>query len=79
MNEPKIAARKPAIIEVTAVKHAFCTCGESKKQPFCDGGHAGSAFVPQVFEMAETKKVALCQCKRTGNAPYCDGTHSRLT
>ena len=78
MNEPKIAAKKPAIIEVAAGKHAFCTCGESKKQPFCDGGHAGSAFAPQIFVMAETKTVAMCQCKRTGNAPFCDGTHTKL-
>lgn len=78
MNEPKIAAKKPAVIEVAAGNHAYCSCGESSNQPFCNGGHAGTGFGPQMFEMAETKTVALCQCKRTGNAPFCDGSHAGL-
>ena len=78
MSEPKIAAKKPAVIELTAGTHAYCTCGESDKQPMCNGSHAGTDFVPQIFEMAENKTVALCQCKRTGNAPYCDGSHAGL-
>lgn len=78
MSEPKIAARKPAIIDLTAGKHAFCACGESKNQPFCDRSHAGSSFSPLMFDLAEDKTVSLCQCKRTGNAPYCDGTHASL-
>jgi len=78
MSEPKIAARKPAVMEIKAGKHAYCSCGESQNQPFCDGGHAGTEFVPQIFEMAEDKTVALCQCKRTGNAPFCDGSHAAL-
>ncbi|MDX2474521.1 MAG: CDGSH iron-sulfur domain-containing protein [Candidatus Krumholzibacteria bacterium] len=78
MSEPKIAARNPAVIELSAGKHAYCSCGASNNQPFCDGKHAGTEFAPIVFEMAEDKTVALCQCKRTGNAPYCDGTHAGL-
>ena len=78
MSEPKIAAKKPAVMDLSAGKHAYCACGESANQPFCDGGHAGTGFTPQIFEMVEDKTVALCQCKRTGNAPFCDGTHAGL-
>jgi CDGSH-type Zn-finger protein len=78
MSEPKIAARRPAVIELAAGRHAYCSCGQSSKQPFCDGSHAGSEFRPVFFEMAEAKTVALCQCKHTGTAPYCDGTHKTL-
>ncbi len=78
MNKPKIAAKQPAVVDLKSGKHAYCSCGESKGQPLCDGSHAGSGFTPKIFEMAEDKTVALCQCKRTSNAPYCDGTHASL-
>lgn len=78
MADPKIAAKCPAVLELAAGKHAYCACGESANQPFCDGAHAGGEFRPQVFEMAEQKTVAICQCKRTGNAPFCDGSHAGL-
>ena len=78
MSEPKIAARHPAVLELAAGKHAWCACGLSAKQPFCDGSHAGTEFRPLIFEMTEAKTTALCQCKHTANAPYCDGRHSKL-
>lgn len=78
MDEPKIAAKQPAVLELAAGRYAFCACGRSATQPFCDGSHAGTDFRPLHFEVADAKTVALCQCKRTGNAPYCDGTHKTL-
>lgn len=78
MDQPKIAATHPAVLELKAGKYAYCACGASAQQPFCDGSHAGTAFRPQIFEMAEPKSVAVCQCKRTGNAPFCDGSHKQL-
>ena len=78
MDQPKIAAKRPAVLELGVGKHAYCACGLSENQPFCDGRHAGSGFSPTIFEMAETKTVALCQCKRTAGAPFCDGSHAAL-
>jgi CDGSH-type Zn-finger protein len=78
MDQPKMAANRPAVMELAAGRHAYCACGLSENQPFCDGRHAGTNFRPQVFEMAEAKTVALCQCKRTGGAPFCDGAHKEL-
>jgi len=76
MDQPKIAARVPKQVELEAgKKYAYCTCGLSENQPFCDGRHKGSSFVPQVFTAEEAKTCYFCQCKQTQNAPYCDGSH----
>jgi CDGSH-type Zn-finger protein len=79
MDEPKCAGKAPAKVELEAgKKYAYCTCGLSANQPFCDGAHKGTDFTPIVFEADETKTAFICQCKRTGNAPHCDGTHNKL-
>lgn len=79
MENAKIADTCPKKVELEAgKKYAYCTCGNSANQPFCDGQHKGTEFVPIVFEADETKEAYFCQCKRTGNGPYCDGTHNSL-
>lgn len=79
MSEPVVAAKQP--IPVTLKKgeeYYFCTCGQSKNQPFCDGSHSGTDFQPKSFVAEQDGEAYLCQCKRTANAPYCDGTHNKL-
>ena len=78
MSEPEIASKMPAVLELEAGTYHYCTCGRSKGQPFCDGSHSGTDFMPMKFVLEEKKRVALCQCKRTGNSPFCDGVHSKL-
>lgn len=78
MNDPKMAANKPAVLELAAGTYWYCTCGESTKQPFCDGSHKGSEFRPEKVELADGGRIAFCQCKRSGNQPRCDGTHKGL-
>jgi len=78
MPDPKIAAREPAVLTLESGTYHYCTCGQSTNQPFCDGSHQGSSFVPEELVILETKKVALCQCKRSGSSPFCDGAHGRL-
>jgi len=76
---PQIAQKAPYPVEVEAGKTYFwCACGQSKKQPFCDGSHKGSSFNPVKFTAEDSKKVWLCGCKQTGNQPFCDGTHKGL-
>lgn len=60
-------------------KYAWCACGESSNQPFCDGSHAKTDQKPVIFK-AEKKdgNMHLCGCKQSKNAPYCDGTHLNL-
>lgn len=78
-NEPKIAGRQPVAVELEAgKKYAFCACGESANQPFCDGSHKQTSFTPLVFTPEKPGEAHLCMCKRTGNAPYCDGSHQKL-
>ena len=78
MSEPVIADRKPVILELKPGTYYWCSCGQSQSQPFCNGAHKGTEFVPLAFEVTEIKQVALCNCKYTTNAPYCDGSHTKL-
>jgi CDGSH-type Zn-finger protein len=78
MAEAEIAQRTPYGVELEQGNYFWCACGRSAKQPFCDGTHKGSEFVPLKVELTEAKKVFLCGCKRTKNPPYCDGTHKDL-
>jgi CDGSH-type Zn-finger protein len=80
--EPKIAEKFPIAVTVEKDKnYAFCTCGESTNQPWCDGKHKaieGNEYKPLRITFEEDKEVWLCQCKHTKNAPFCDGTHKGL-
>lgn len=78
MSQPKIAAKKPVILELTPGTYKWCQCGLSLQQPYCDGSHRGTEFFPLPFTIKENKKVALCMCKQTKHSPFCDGTHSKL-
>ena len=78
MDLPKIVEKKPCIMEMEPGKKAFCTCGLSEKNPFCDGKHKGTDFVPEIVEITESKKVAWCNCKHSAKGAFCDGSHSKL-
>ena len=79
MTDPKIAAREPVKVTLEAGKtYAWCRCGLSKAQPYCDGAHRGTGLAPLVFTAEESKEAWLCQCKATGRAPFCDGAHKKL-
>jgi CDGSH iron-sulfur domain-containing protein 3 len=80
MSEPKIAAKQPAAVPLEAGKtYAWCACGLSTTQPFCDGSHKITDLTPMVFTAEKTETAYLCQCKRSKSAPFCDGTHKSLT
>ena len=79
MADPIPAQKGPFKVSVVAGKKYFwCACGRSKKQPFCDGSHAGTGLTPVAYEAPASKDVFFCGCKATGRKPHCDGTHSKI-
>ena len=78
-SKPIVADKKPILLDLEPGTYYWCSCGQAKKQPFCDGSHQGTEFAPLKFEIEETKKVALCQCKYSQNPPFCDGAHAKLS
>lgn len=79
MSTPHIAAKAPIAVEVEAGKNYWwCSCGLSKKQPFCDGSHKGSEFSPTQYTAEKTGQVWFCACKNSKRGALCDGTHKSL-
>lgn len=78
MPDPKIAQKSPYVIEVESKKYAWCACGLSENQPYCDGSHKGTEFSPIIVEITEQKTVSWCGCKQSNNKPFCDGSHNTL-
>jgi CDGSH-type Zn-finger protein len=78
MADPICVQKAPYQVELEPGSYYWCACGQSKKQPFCDGSHKGSEFVPTKMEIAEKTTAWLCGCKKTAGAPNCDGTHKSL-
>jgi CDGSH iron-sulfur domain-containing protein 3 len=80
-DEPVCAQKGPYKIELLGgYRYAFCACGLSKMQPFCDGSHTSSkaGIKPLVWTQEADKTAWLCGCKRSANVPFCDGTHNKL-
>ncbi len=76
MAKASRAADTPYAVEVESGKNYFwCSCGNSQKQPFCDGSHSGSDFTPVKYLATASKKVFFCGCKATTSQPLCDGSH----
>jgi len=78
MKKGKIAEKSPLMMEMQPGTYYWCSCGQSKNQPFCDGSHKGTGFSPKEVKIEEKKTVFWCRCKQTDNPPFCDGSHRDL-
>ena len=80
MADPVISRLKPYFVKVEQGKSYFwCACGRSKTQPFCDGSHKATEFLPLKWVAEETGDKLFCACKHTALQPFCDGSHNRLS
>ena len=80
MTDAVIAQKSPYEIELKGTyRYAWCACGRSNYQPFCDGSHKGTGFTPVKYSAEKKEWVWFCGCKQTGSPPLCDGTHKTLT
>ena len=80
MTDPVVAQKSPYKVEVKeGEKYAWCTCGLSTNQPFCNGAHKQTDDLkPLVFLADKDATMFLCGCKQTGAGPACDGAHKSL-
>ena len=79
MEQAKIAQKAPYAVDVEEGKtYYWCACGRSATQPFCDGSHKGTSFVPTAYKAEKSGKAYFCGCKASAKAPLCDGTHNKL-
>lgn len=79
MEKSKIAGNSPQLVQLESGKtYAWCACGRSSNQPWCDGSHQVTSITPTVFVAEKSEPKALCMCKQTGNPPFCDGSHFKL-
>jgi CDGSH-type Zn-finger protein len=78
--EKKIAQKMPYVMDIEPGTYAWCSCGHSENQPYCDGAHARNetGMMPIIEKVEEAKKVAWCGCKNNGSGPFCDGSHAKL-
>ncbi len=80
MSTATIARLKPYLVQLEKGKSYFwCACGLSKKQPFCDGSHKVTEFLPLKWVAEQTGEKLLCACKHTKAQPFCDGSHNSLS
>ena len=75
-----MSINEPIPVEVESDSNYFwCSCGKSKKQPFCDGSHVGTEYSPLKFISEKSEVIYFCGCKSTANAPFCDGSNNKTT
>ncbi|MCR9276820.1 MAG: CDGSH iron-sulfur domain-containing protein [Pseudomonadaceae bacterium] len=79
MNDPVIVQKAPFPVDVKEGQKLFwCSCGKSQRQPFCDGSHQGSEFVPVAYEAEADRTLYFCGCKHSKSGALCDGSHNAL-
>ena len=51
MAKPICTQKSPYVLACEKKKYAWCACGKSEKQPFCDGNHKeGTYFSPIIVD-----------------------------
>ena len=53
MSKPEVAQKAPYVVELEPGNYAWCSCGKSANQPYCDGSHSGTTFRPIIEKIEE--------------------------
>ena len=80
MQNPITSQKSPFKVKVKeGTAYFWCACGESQRQPLCDGSHSrGGSFKPVKYLAKSDKVVFFCGCKITKHPPFCDNSHIKL-
>jgi len=71
MTKGQNAGNEPIAVEVEKDKsYYWCSCGESKNQPFCDGSHKDTEFTPATYKAEETKTVYFVLANKLITNPF---------
>ncbi|MEI8176212.1 MAG: CDGSH iron-sulfur domain-containing protein [Candidatus Omnitrophota bacterium] len=72
--------KNPIVMDMQPGEYWWCSCGESAKQPFCDGAHKtkNTGMAPLHTVIEKPGKVAWCGCKASAKKPFCDGSHLKI-
>lgn len=82
-SQAKCYDLKPIKVKCVEGKmYMWCTCGNSRLQPLCDGSHrrpqTNTKLVPVPWTCKKTGYYWFCNCKQTNNRPFCDGSHLKV-
>lgn len=77
MDKSRRSQNRPYLLAMKPGRYAWCSCGNSSKQPFCDGSHETTGMLPVIEIIEEPRTVAWCGCKRSETKPFCDGSHKK--
>ena len=66
MSEPVVAQKSPYEVELKGTyRYAWCACGLSDHQPFCDGSHTSAPGITPVVFTAEKSEAAASIRRRS--------------
>ena len=57
MDKPICSQKSPYVLKGEKKKYAWCSCGKSAKQPFCDGSHKGTDFSPIIVDNLKESNI----------------------
>ena len=65
-----MSTQGPVVMTVKPGRYVWCTCGQSTKQPFCDGSHGPTGTRPMFVEIPKKKKSPGAPAKKAPTNPF---------
>lgn len=58
-SQPIVVDKKPTVMELEPGNYYWCSCGHSSNQPFCNGAHKDTGFVPLEFGRSKNRSLSV--------------------